>query len=545
MAYDRLSPLDSVFLHVENEHQPLHVGALSYFERGPLLDDEGRFDLARVRRHIESRLHLVPRFRKRIMTVPFEQGRPIWVDDPDFDLAYHVRLTAIPAPGNEAQVKLLMDRVQAQMLDRRRPLWELWFVEGVSDDRVALIQKTHHALVDGVSGVDVATVLLDITPDAVDTEPPPWEAQRPPDAATLLIDSLLERASEPAELVRSARAVVRGPQKVVERATQVARAALDMSPSIPRAPWNVPVTPHRRFEPARVDIDRAKALRRAAVALGDDLASTTLNDIVLTACSGALRRYLLDRGDDVPDGVVFKAMVPVSVRAEEEQLALGNRVSAITADLPVGEADPLERLRFVHAHMVSRKEMGTAVGVDTIIGAATYAPPTMLSLASRLAVRAMPVNTVITNVPGPQFPLYCMGSRMLEAFPYVCVVDRLAMIIAVLSYDGQLGFGLSGDRSAVPDLVDLAAAIETGFAELEAVLLPGAAGAGAKGAKAATGATTTKGSRTKAGAAKAGAKPAASKAGGSKAAPKAGGSKASTASAAKGTARRTRPKRSA
>ena len=475
MAYDRLAPLDSVFLHVENEHQPLHVGALSYFERGPLLDAEGRFDLARVRRHIESRLHLVPRFRKRIMTVPFEQGRPVWVDDTEFDLAYHVRLTAIPAPGNEAQVKLLMDRVQAQMLDRRRPLWELWFVEGVSDDRIALIQKTHHAMVDGVSGVDVATVLLDLAPDTADTDPLPWEAQTPPDAATLLVDSLVERASEPAELVRSARAMFRGPQKVVERASQVARAALDMSPSVPRAPWNVPVTPHRRFEPARVDLDRAKALRRAAVALGDDLATTTLNDVVLTACTGAMRRYLLERGDDVPDGVVFKAMVPVSVRSEEEQLALGNRVSAITADLPVGEDDPLERLRFVHAHMASRKEMGTAVGVDAIMGAATYAPPTLLSLASRLAVRAMPVNTVITNVPGPQFPLYCMGARMLEAFPYVCVVDRMAMIIAVLSYDGQLGFGLSGDRSAVPDLVDLAAAIEAGFTELEAVLLPGQA----------------------------------------------------------------------
>lgn len=468
MAYDRLSPQDSVFLHIEDDHQPLHVGALAYFEAGPLLDADGRVDLARIRRRIESRLHLVPRFRKRIMKVPFDQGRPVWVDDDRFDLAYHVRLTAVPAPGSEAQVKLLMDRIQAQLLDRRRPLWEIWFVEGVADDRVALIQKTHHALIDGVSGIDVATVLLDLEPDVTDDDPEPWEPEPAPDASALLVDSLVERAVEPAELVRSVRAAARVPQQAAERVGQVARTMLDLAHRAPSAPWNVPVTPHRRFEPARVDLERAKAVRRAAAARGDDLEGTTLNDVVLTACAGAMRTYLQERGDEVPDGLVYRAMVPVSVRDVSEQMALGNRVSMMTADLPVGEPDPVERLRFVHAHMASRKDMGTAVGADTLMGLTGYAPPTLLGLASRLAVRAMPLNTVITNIPGPQLPLYCLGSRMLEAFPYVCVVDGMAMIIAVISYDGSLAFGLSGDRSAMSDLHVLAEGVEGAFDELEA-----------------------------------------------------------------------------
>lgn len=484
MPYDRLSPQDSVFLHIEDDHQPLHVGALAYFERGPLLDADGRFDLARVRRRIESRLHLVPRFRKRIMSVPFDQGRPIWVDDTDFDLAYHVRLTAIPPPGSEAQLKLLMDRLQAQLLDRRRPLWEIWFVEGVDDDRIALIQKTHHALIDGISGIDVATVLLDLEPDVADADPEPWTPEPAPEASTLLVDSLVERAVEPAELVRSARAIVRGPQQVAERVTQVARTVVDLAQRAPSAPWNVPVTPHRRFEPARIDLERAKALRRAAADRGADLARTTLNDVVLTACTGAMRTYLLDRGDDVPEGLVYRAMVPVSVRDVSEQMALGNRVSMMTADLPVGDPDPVERLRFVHAHMASRKDMGQAVGADALMELTGYAPPTLLGLASRLAVRAMPLNTVITNIPGPQIPLYCLGAKMLEAFPYVCVVDGMAMIIAVISYDGKLAFGLSGDRSAVPDLHVLAEGVEAAFAELEAVFAPAPAPAPAKAKRA-------------------------------------------------------------
>lgn len=470
MPYDRLSPQDSVFLHIEDDHQPLHVGTLAYFERQPFLDADGRFDLARVRRRIESRLHLVPRFRKHIMNVPFDQGRPIWVDDADFDLADHVRLTASPSPGSEAQVKALMDRIQAQRLDRRRPLWELWFVEGVEGDRIGLIQKAHHALIDGISGIDVATVLFDVEPDVDDADPEPWTPEPPPDASTLLVDSLAERAVEPAELVRSARALVRDPQQAALLITQVARTVVDLAQPPPSASWNVDVTPHRRFEPARVELDRAQALRRAAAGRGSDLARTTLNDVVLTVCTGAMRAYLLQRGDEVPEGLVHRALVPVSVRDVSEQMALGNRLSMMVAELPVGDPDPIERLRFVHTHMATRKDMGTAVGADALMGLSGYAPPTLLGLAARLVARTLPLNTVITNIPGPEGPLYCLGAKMLEAFPYVSVVDGMAMIIAVISYDGKLAFGLSGDRSAVADLEVLAASVEGAVTELEAAL---------------------------------------------------------------------------
>lgn len=466
MAYDRLSSQDVVFLHIEDDHQPMHVGAMALFEAGPLLDRDGRVALPALRRRIGSRLHLVPRFRKRLMAVPFDQGRPIWVDDEDFDLDYHVRLTALPAPGGERELKALMDRVQSQLLDRRRPLWEIWFVEGVDGERVGLIQKTHHALIDGVSGIDVATVLLDLEPDVADADAEPWIAAPPPDSTQLLLDSVVERAVEPAEFVRSLRAAMRGPQHAVDRLSQVARTVMDFGQRPPSAPWNVPITPHRRYETARVPIALARAIKDAARSTGDDLSDVTVNDVVLAVCTGAMRHYLDEREEAIPPELVYRAMVPVSVRDESDRMALGNRVSMMTADLAVGLVDPVEHLRFAHAHIVSRKDMGQAVGADTLIGLTGFAPPTLLALGSRLAMRSLPLNTVITNIPGPQYPLYCMGARMLEAFPYVGIVDNMAMLIAVISYDGQLGFGVTGDRSAVPDLAVIADGIEDGFTGL-------------------------------------------------------------------------------
>ena len=222
-AHDRLSSLDASFLHLESIETPMHVGAVSIFEGEPFLDETGRFRLAEVRRLVASRLHLIPRFRRRLMGVPLNQGRPIWVDDPRFDIAYHVRLTALPAPGTREQLMTLTARVQSQLLDRSRPLWELWFVEGLEGGRVGLIQKTHHALVDGVSGVDVATVLLDFQPEPTYLEPPRWILEPPPAEWRLLADSLWERATEPAEIVRTVRAAARGPQRALDETTRVAQ----------------------------------------------------------------------------------------------------------------------------------------------------------------------------------------------------------------------------------------------------------------------------------------------------------------------------------
>jgi len=461
-AFTRLTAQDASFLHIETPNAPMHVGSLGIFEAGPFQDDQGRFRLEDARRLIESRLDLVPRFRQKLMHVPFGQGRPVWVDDDRFDLNFHVRLTALPRPGDEQQLKALMARLQAQPLDRNRPLWELWFVEGLEGDRVAIIQKTHHALIDGISGVDVAVVLLDLEPK----EPPspgeitPWEPTPGPSPAQLLTETLVERATQPAEMVRTLRAAVRGPRQVVEQARDVGKAVAAIGAvGAPRMPFNQPIGPHRRFEMARASLDTVKAVRQAY--------GCTINDVVLAAVAGGLRHFLTEADISVQD-LVLRALIPVSVRSEDEQGTLGNRVAAMFAELPVGEADPSERVRTLHEQLKDLKESGQAVGVDRMVGLLEYAPPTLLSLAARLLPFQRSMNLVVTNVPGPQFPLYCMGARLLEAFPYVGIADNLALVVAVVSYDGTLGFGLTSDRDLMPDLPVLAEGIEKAVAELAA-----------------------------------------------------------------------------
>jgi WS/DGAT/MGAT family acyltransferase len=365
MEYDRLTGLDASFLHLESEAQPMHVGSLATFEGPPFFDDSGRFRLEDAREIISSRLHLVPRFRKKVMTVPLGQGRPIWVDDHDFDLNYHVRLTALPKPGNEEQLKTLMGRLQSTVLDRRRPLWELWFVEGLEGDRVAIIQKTHHALVDGISGVDVATVLLDLEPNPEPVKAPTWMPKRPPSSTQLLRDSIVERATVPAEMVRSARAAVRGPRRMATRLTKTVQTLATMGSLAPRTPLNVAVGPHRRVEFVRADLGPVKDVKRTHGA--------TVNDVVLAAVAGGLRHFLEARGEKV-DGVVLRAFVPVSVRDDSERMALGNKVSGLMVSLPVGEPEPLDRLKAISAQTAHLKETQQAVGAEVLAGLADYAP---------------------------------------------------------------------------------------------------------------------------------------------------------------------------
>ena len=455
--YDRLSGQDASFLHMERPDTPMHVGSLAIFEGAPFFDDGGRFRIDEARAVIGSRLHLVPRFRKKLMTVPFQQGRPVWVDDDAFDLAYHVRLTALPQPGNEEQLEALMARLQSQMLDRGRPLWELWFVEGLQGERVAIIQKTHHALVDGVSSVDVATVILDLEQSPAPVEAPAWEPAPAPTPAELLRDSVVERMTVPREMVRSVRAAARGPRRVLERAAQLRRAFTTSAKIAPRTSLNVAVGPHRRYEMARVELEQVKAVKRA---LGG-----TVNDVVLAIVAGGLRQLFESRAEPV-DGLTLRVGLPVSVRDDSERMLLGNRVSGLVADLPVGEGDPVARLRAITAQTKDLKESQQAVAADSLMSLADYAPPTLLALAARLAPYQRFVNVGVTNIPGPQMPLYCMGARMLEAFPYVPLIAGMSVIIAVVSYDGQLAFGLTGCRDAAADLQVLAEGIEKAMVEL-------------------------------------------------------------------------------
>jgi WS/DGAT/MGAT family acyltransferase len=461
MAYDRLTSLDASFLRLERLETPMHVGALSVFEGDSFFGDEGRFRLREVRELVESRLHLIPRFRKRIMRVPLDAGEPIWVDDERFDIGYHVRLTALPAPGTRDQLLALFERVQSQMLDRTRPLWELWFVEGLEGGHVALFQKTHHALVDGVSGVDVATVLLDFEPEPTFLDAPEWEAQPAPPAARLLIDSVKEMVAGPQALVDATRRIAEVPRQVLDRAGELVRSLSTIAEGglvAPKTSLNNPVEGRsRRFGLVQVPLDDVKVVRKAF--------GGTINDVVLAGIGGGLARLLETREELHPE-LVLKIFCPVSVRDESQRMQLGNRISAMFVPLAVGEPDAINRLRGVQIVTADLKEREQALGAATLLDLTQYAAPTIMGLAARLVHHQPLTNLVCTNVPGPQVPLYCLGGRMLEAYPMVPLARNLNLGIAILSYCGTLHLGLLADRDQWHDLDILEAGIDESFAEL-------------------------------------------------------------------------------
>jgi WS/DGAT/MGAT family acyltransferase len=455
---DRLSGLDSSFLHLERDGAHMHVAACSLFVGTAPTHAE-------LVAAIESRLHLVPRYRQRLGFVPLGQGRPVWVDDPHFNAAFHVRHTALPKPGGEDQLMRLTGRVFSQALDRNKPLWEIWLVEGVAKGRFALLSKTHHALVDGISGMDIMTVLFDTSPEPMPVAPPdhPWVARPLPSDAQLLADALLERATVPQEMVRGVRAVLRGPRTVAARAAKAAASlgefALGGLQPAPASPFNVPIGPHRRFTWVRGDLNQFKAVKNA---LGG-----TVNDVVLTVVAGALGRYMRLHGHTTEDATL-RAMVPVSVRADVERGALGNRVAAMWAPLPVGVIDPVERLQRISASMRDVKDSGQAVGAQVLTRLTGFAPPTIVSQAARLQARQRLFNLVVTNVPGPQIPLYMLGRELEAIFPMVPLANNTALGIAILSYNGQLNFGLSGDYDALADIGVLADELRSSIEEIAA-----------------------------------------------------------------------------
>jgi len=462
MAHDRLSATDTAFLRVEKPNQPQHVGSLSFFEAAPLRDDQGRIPIEELRLFIEGRLHRVPRLRQRLMEVPFGQGRPIWVDDDRFDISYHVRLTSLPHPGDDAQMLELVGRLQSQALDRNRPLWELWFVDGVDDDRVGLVIKTHHALGDGLANVDLGMALLDLERRPPHAEPvPTWEPRPAPAPARLLADSVAETFA-PSRVAGLVRSLATHPGEGVTYAANVGRTVVEFARPPRKASWNTPVTRHRRWTMARVPLDVARRTRTAA--------GCTLNDVVLAACTGALRAFMLAHDEAVPERVL-KAMVPVSRRAESERGTMdGNRISLIVVDLPVYEADPVTRLELIHAQTVALKGSGLVEGAQAIIELADQVPFVAAPL-TRFVSGHIPMNLVVTNIPGPPIPLYLRGAQLLETFPYVEVVDRQGLTIAVVSYGGQFLFGLTSDRDVIEDLGLLSEAIEKEFGELEAAVV--------------------------------------------------------------------------
>src|SRR4051794_27322605 len=457
MANDRLTALDSSFLHLEdNQPSHMHVASVTIFDGQPPSYDDFVDGIA-------ARLDMVPRYRQKLAFVPLGQGRPRWVDDPTFNISYHVRATALPPPGSEEQLRTLAGRVFSQRLDRDKPLWEIWVVEGLQGDRFALLSKVHHALVDGVSGADLMTVLFDVMP-----EPAPssgaaenWQPRPIPSSSQLLAEALLERATEPQEIVRTVRHAFRGPREFARNTLEaagglgaLARGTLKPAPS---SPYNGSIGPHRRFTWVRVRLDDVKAIKNS---LGG-----TVNDVVLATVTGALRRHLLARGVSTQD-LTLRAMVPVSVRSDLEQGALGNRVAAMMAPLPVWCENSAVRLDVVQDSMRSLKSSGQAVGAEMLTRIGGFAPPTILAQATRIGARQRAFNLVVTNVPGPQFPLYIQGHEMLDVFPMVPLAMNQRLGLALMSYNGAINFGLIGDYDTMPDLEDVARYLGDALEEL-------------------------------------------------------------------------------
>jgi diacylglycerol O-acyltransferase / wax synthase len=452
---DRLSPIDASFLHEERQSAHMHVGALVLFE-GPPPSWE---DFAA---HIESRLQLVPRYRQKLAVPRFEMGRPFWVDDSRFNLDYHVRQTALPKPGSIEQLRELVGRIFSQRLDRSKPLWETWLVQGLADGRFALVSKTHHSLVDGVSGVDISTALFDLepVPQQLDGEEA-WTPAPEPSQADLVVEGVKGLVRTPVHLAGRALGALARPGRTVEQARHAAEgigeivwAGLNPAPDVP---LNTGIGPHRRVWWTQRRLDDFKAIKNA---LGG-----TVNDVVLAVVAGALGRWLRARGVRT-EGLELRALVPVSIRAEDERHALGNRIAAVRGPLPVYAGDPAERLRIVREAMNGVKESKQALGAEVISSLERFAPPTLLAMASRINFSTRLFNLIVTNVPGPQFPLYMLGREMQELVPVAFLPEDHALAIAIMSYNGRVDFGLLGDYDAMGDLDRLAGFLEEALDEL-------------------------------------------------------------------------------
>jgi WS/DGAT/MGAT family acyltransferase len=463
---DWMSPMDASFLHIEGPMNPMHIGGVSIFE-GPAPPFE---DLEEM---VDRKLGLVPRYRQKVRFIPLGLGRPVWVDDPHFNLSYHLRHSALPPPGTDQQLRRTAARIFAQRLDRGKPLWEIWMLEGLSENRWALLSKVHHCMVDGVSATDLMSVMFgqEDAPEAGRT----WEPDPEPNGPELLMRTLTHRTFNPSEQLRTVRAAARAPRESIVQLEELLRGMASSARILrPLGGSSLvgPVGPHRTWSWAHVRLSDVKAVRAS---LGG-----TVNDVVLAIVSGGLRDLLEERGESVA-GRTVRALVPVSVRRPGERGVYNNRVSAMFAELPVGIADPAERLESLRAQMDGLKQSKQAVAGDVLTSLSGFAPPMLLAMGARLAARSpsLGLETGVTNVPGPQQPLYTLGRRLLESFPFVPVIGHVRISIAIFSYDGGLYIGVTGDYDSSNDIDVLTAGVEHAMGELnELVAGPPAAAPG-------------------------------------------------------------------
>ncbi|MGH3516923.1 MAG: WS/DGAT/MGAT family O-acyltransferase [Haloechinothrix sp.] len=462
---DRLSALDASFLYMEDASTPMHVGAVAVFER-PV---EG-FDFDAALALVSQRLGFVPRYRQRVVEVPGHLARPVWVDDVDFDLNYHVRRSALPRPGSEAQLFDLVARLMSRPLDHGRPLWEAYFVEGLADERVALVTKTHQAVVDGIGTIELGQLILDPAPAELEPIDDLWRPRREPSKAELMLDAVSETVQSPSVLVETARSAVSDAaataEKLVDTVGGLASAVRSMVRPAPSGPLNVEVSGGRVFAALRTCLDDYREIRASH--------GGTVNDIVLAAITGAVREWMMSRAAPLTSTSTVRALVPLAV-AHASTMAyssaglVGNEVEAYLVDLPVGESDPVIRLQHIRHAMSEHLDSGRSVAARTLLRVGGFAPATLHALGARTAgtFSSRIFNLVITNSPGPQMPMYAGSARMLEMFPIMPLVRNHALAIGVTSYDGGVYFGLNGDRKAVSDVDVLARMLEESLDELK------------------------------------------------------------------------------
>ena len=460
--HDRLSALDASFLALEDHNTHMHIGAVALFDAAPLRTPDGGIDVDRIRAAMESGMHLLPRYRQRLAYVPLVD-HPVWVDDERFNLAYHVRHTHLPLPGDERQLKRLAGRLMSQQLDRGKPLWEIWVVEGVAGDRFAVVSKVHHCMIDGVGSVELTGVVMRPSPEVdprLEGAPHAWLPRPAPSPARLLLDEIGRRFRAPVQLAgavgRAAVHPVETATAVVEAVEGVAEAMVTGFRPASETPLNVGIGPHRRFDWHGADLATIKQIKAR---LGG-----TINDVVLAVVAGSLRRFLRDRGLD-PTQLEVRAMLPVNVRSEGDREA-GNRVSMLVVRLPLEEPDPRGRLERVVLETAAAKQSRQAAGVRTIEEAGDVMFTSLFTEFARLAALARPFNLVVTNVPGPPFRVYMLGAPMVACYPLVPLYANQALGIALFSYDGRLYWGFNGDWDALPDLHALVEAVAN---EIEAL----------------------------------------------------------------------------
>ena len=458
MPVQRLSSLDSSFLHLETRNTHMHIGGVAIFEPGPWKSHEERFEA--LVKHIEPRLDLMPRYRQKVAFLPMNVDMPVWVDDEKFDINFHVKRAALPGKGGNKELADYIERVFSRQLDRRHPLWELYYIEGLKGNRWALLTKTHHAMVDGLSALELATVLMD---NSADYEPPKeksrWRAKKGPGTLGMLMDTLRERAAAPAGVVRGAVEAASNPGRLAaalaEGAGALAVAVRELTP--PEGPLNGPTGPSRAYWYSRFELDEFKEVKNAFGA--------TINDVVLGVVSGGFRKYLEIHGEDV-DHLKLKALCPVSLRDEKQKTALGNVLSTMLVPLPVDEPFPAARMRKAKANVDRIKKSKQALGADILLKLAGFAPATLHAMVARASLRSMNYNTIVTNVPGPQWPLYTLGCQLVEAMPIAFLYEGQQVATAIFSYLGSINFGYIADRHAFPDLPRLGECMEESFAEL-------------------------------------------------------------------------------